>query len=105
MGSLAQFERSVRVTPGPSAGRKAHDGPRQLALVAQRLGQGLGLTGVINAFRPFAQDQQRAADVEVEVDRSRLPLLMLREMPERVERLLETCRRLPIGRARRRLLS
>ena len=53
----------------------------------------------------FAQDQQRAADVEVEVDRSRLPLLMLREMPERVERLLETYRRLPIGRARRRLLS
>src|SRR5207247_4629267 len=33
------------------------------------------------------------------------PLRMLREMPERVERLVETGRRLPMGRARRGLPS
>ena len=100
---MTQLEHAVRVAPVPGAGRESHDRPPQPALVAQRLGEGLGLTGVINALRPLAQRQQVAAGVEVEVDRSLPPLRLLREMPQRLERLLETCRRLPIGGARRRL--
>ena len=102
---LAQLEHAVRVTPLSSAACEERESPPQQALVAQRLGEGLGLTGVINALRPLAQRQQGAAGVEVDIDRSRLPLRLLREMPERVERLLEIGRRLPIGRALRGLCS
>ncbi len=102
---LAQLERAVRVTPLPGAAREERESPPQSALVAQRLDEGLGLTGVIDALLPLAERQEGAAGVEVEVDRSLLRLRLLREMPERVERLLETGRRLPISRARRRLKS
>ena len=48
---------------------------------------------------------QGAAGVEVEIDGLLRPLATLRKMLERVERLLEAGDRLPVGRARHRLLS
>src|SRR6516164_4858643 len=60
---------------------------------------------MVNVLRSLAHEHQDAAGVEVEFDCSRLPLGLLREMLERLERLLETGRRLPMGRALRRLPS
>ena len=63
LSPLAQLEHAVRVTPHPGAGREGHDGPPQPTLVAQRLGEGLGLTGVINTLRPLARHQEGVAGV------------------------------------------
>ena len=72
----ARSARTIRARPQP-------------ALVAQRLSEGLALTGVVDALRPLAQDHQAAACIEVEVDRSLPPLRLLWEMPQRIERLLK----------------
>jgi hypothetical protein len=58
---------------------------------------------MIDALRPLPQTHHGVAGVEVEVDRLLPPLRLRREVLERLERLLEAGRRLPVGRALRRL--
>jgi hypothetical protein len=96
---LMQLDRAVRVTRHPGPNRKRAEGLPRSALVAEPHGESLGLADMLGTLRRSARRQQGGARVEVEVDGLLRPRATLREMRERVERLLEAGGRLPVGRA------
>ena len=101
---LGQLERAVRVTSHPGSNREPAQGPPQPSPVAQCLGEGLGRRERARCpspacpLTPSATLASRWRSMACSV-RSR----SLRDVPKRVERLLEVGRRLPVGRAVRRL--
>ena len=101
-----QLERAVRVPDDPGAsrraGRRAHPSRRSSPSASARASASRACS-VLFACAPAVD--LGAAGVEVEVDGLLRPLATLREMLERVERLLEAGGRLPVGRARHRLPS
>ena len=70
--------------------------------IAQRLGEGLGGTDVVEHARVFPEWQQRTAQVEADIDGLLVPGAALRELLQGHQRLLEGGHRLAVGRARHR---
>ena len=77
--------------------------PPQPALIAQRLGEGLGLAQVFEDRPVISERKERIAQVEAQIDGLLDGVTTVREMLQRTQRLLEARHRLAVGRARHRL--
>src|SRR5919108_467118 len=77
--------------------------PPQPPLIAQRLGEGLGLAQVVEDRPVVAEHKERMAQVEAQIDGLLQGITTFREMLQRAQGLLEARHRLAVGGARLRL--
>ena len=102
-GPLGQLEGVLRVTRLPGPRSESGQRPPQPALVAQSIGQGLGLTGMLDYLDPPAHYDVGAAGGDVQVDGLLCSRATFRDVPKRRQRLLEARGRLRRSRALHRL--
>src|SRR5262249_43350650 len=82
--------------------RKGRD-PAESATIPKDLGERLGLVKLLERLSGAAEEQERSAKIEPHIDQLVDHAAILREVPERLDRLLEVGSRLRVGRARHRL--
>jgi len=83
----------------------AKEDPREPGSVVQSLGQGSGLLKQPARPLDFPQRQEGLAEVEAEIDAHHRRFAALRELIERLPRLLIAAQRLPVSRPRRDFLA
>src|SRR5215468_3163937 len=78
-----------------------HEGgnPTQPELVVDLIGESFGLAKVVEDLMNLPEGPQRTSEVQSEIDSALDRFSARRETGERCERVLETCDRLPVGRA------
>src|SRR5262249_58545823 len=83
--------------------RRMGRNPADSATILKDLGKGLGLVKLLERLSGLAEEQERSAEIEPHIDQLVDHTAILREVPKRLDRLLEVGSRLRVGRARHRL--
>src|SRR5437870_2130473 len=96
---LAGLARRSSIAGEKEAVSAEHDRPSEACAVADRLGFGFSFAKLLEGASIISQGHTRLADIESQVDRPRGRLARGRQMPERLDRLLEAGRRLDVSRA------
>src|SRR5712691_3333525 len=94
---LAGLESTLLITLLPQTQGHIDEGPPQVMLIAQGLGETFGLSQVGKDLLPVSKGHERNAQVKAQIDGLLAYLTTIGEMSEGSQRLLKVRHRLPIG--------
>jgi len=102
-GPTAMLDRPHMLTEHAKTVRRMGRDQAESATILKDLGEHLGLVKLFERLSGVTEEQERSSKIEPHIDQLVDHTAILREVPKRLDRLLEASSRLRVGRARHRL--